>query len=61
MSLSMKEKIRFMIYEGVSAAYRNGILPSPEAGEADVEEPKVPVYGDFSTNIAMIYASRQKM
>ncbi|MFH1102764.1 MAG: arginine--tRNA ligase [Pseudomonadota bacterium] len=57
----MKEKIKTMIYQAALKAHQKGILPSPEFGEVEVEEPKMEAHGDFSTNFAMTSASRQKM
>lgn len=57
----MKEKIRSMVAEAATSAYERGILPSPEIGGVEVEEPKVPTYGDFSSNVSMVYASKQKL
>ncbi|MGA8180429.1 MAG: arginine--tRNA ligase [Desulfobacterales bacterium] len=42
-------------------AHKNKELPSAEFSEIEVEVPKIPSHGDFSTNIAMVAASIQKM
>ena len=57
----MKQKISYRIREAAKAAYEKGDLPSSAFPEVDVEEPKAASHGDFSTNIAMVMASSQKM
>jgi arginyl-tRNA synthetase len=57
----MKRKIKNLILEAARSAHQKGDLPSAEIVEAEVEEPKVDSHGDFSTNIAMVMASAQKM
>jgi len=57
----MKPKIKDLILSAVTAAYKKGDLPSPNFPEIEVEVPKIGSHGDFSTNIAMIMASAQKM
>ena len=57
----MKLIIQKIILEAVRAAHENGALPSPEIPEPEIEEPKARAHGDFSTNIAMVMASIQKM
>jgi len=57
----MKQKIKKLIYEALKQAYQKGDLPSSEFPEVELEEPKARMHGDFSTNIAMIMASSQKM
>lgn len=61
----MKHKIKSLINSALIGAYNNGDLNSPETDEALpevlIEEPKVETQGDYSTNIAMILASIQKM
>jgi arginyl-tRNA synthetase len=57
----MKQKIKILIYEALKQAYQKGDLPSSEFPEVELEEPKARMHGDFSTNIAMIMASSQKM
>jgi len=58
----MKQKIKNMIYIASMDAYDKGDLPSSDDFSAiEVEEPKAGSHGDFSTNIAMIMASIQKM
>ena len=50
-----------MIYKALKKAYQKGELPSSNFPEVEIEEPKARMHGDFSTNIAMIMASLQKM
>ena len=57
----MKNKIKSLINSALTEAYSNGDLNSPEISEIIIEEPKVVAQGDYSTNIAMILASIQKM
>lgn len=61
----MKEKIKKLILSAIKKAYEKGDLPLPEFPEVKVdeeeEEQKVEAHGEFSTNIAMIMASVQKM
>jgi arginyl-tRNA synthetase len=57
----MKEAIRKIILDAVAVAYENGVLPSNQIPEMDVEEPKYESHGDFSTNFALVAASVFKM
>ena len=57
----MKEKIKNIISDAISLAHQNNKLPSTEFSEIEVEVPKIASHGDFSTNIAMVTASVQKM
>jgi arginyl-tRNA synthetase len=57
----MKQKIKDLIKKAVQIAHEKGALPSADIPEAEVEEPKADSHGDFSTNIAMVTASIQKM
>ncbi|MGA8181778.1 MAG: hypothetical protein WB792_17095, partial [Desulfobacterales bacterium] len=52
----MKEKIKSIITDSVLRAHKNKELPSAEFSEIEVEVPKIPSHGDFSTNIAMVAA-----
>jgi arginyl-tRNA synthetase len=58
---SMKGKIKSIISEAISIAHENKALPCAEFSEIEIEVPKVQSHGDFSTNIAMVSASIQKM
>jgi len=57
----MKKKIKNIILNAISIAHKNGVLPSAEFPEIEIDVPKVTSYGDFSTNVAMVTASIQKM
>lgn len=57
----MKQKIKELIYEALKEAHKKGDLPSLKFPEVELEEPKARMHGDFSTNVAMIMASSQKM
>ncbi|MFC1812816.1 arginine--tRNA ligase [Thermodesulfobacteriota bacterium] len=57
----MKNKIKKIISQAVFAAYEKGDLTSSEVPDVEVEEPKVALHGDFSTNISMVMASAQRM
>jgi arginyl-tRNA synthetase len=57
----MKLIIKNKILEAARAAHENGELPSPEIPEPEIEEPKARAHGDFSSNIALVMASIQKM
>ena len=57
----MKDKIKQLIVQASHAAYNNGDLPSNRFPEIEVEVPKILSHGDFSTNMAMVMASSQKM
>jgi len=57
----MKRIIKELIMEAVKKANEQGDLPSSELPVFTIEEPKIEAHGDFSTNIAMVMASIQKM
>jgi arginyl-tRNA synthetase len=57
----MKQKIRDLIEKAARVAHEKGDLPSADIPEAEVGEPKAESHGDFSTNLAMVMASSQKM
>jgi len=57
----MKQKIHNLIFDAMMSAYEKGELPEKVDSEIEVEVPKIASHGDFSTNIAMIAASIQKM
>ncbi len=57
----MKRKIKDLALVAISSAHQKGDLPSAAIVEAEVNEPKAAAHGDFSTNIAMVMASIQKM
>ena len=57
----MKEKLKKLIYKAAKTAHAKGDLTSPEIPGPNIEEPKSVAHGDFSTNIALVMASDQKM
>ena len=57
----MKQKIMNLVIGAVKNACKRGELSPADLPDILVEEPKVVSQGDFSTNIAMIMASKQKM
>ena len=57
----MKLKIKDIILNAAKTAHKKGELPSAEIPVPELEEPKSKAHGDFSTNIAMVMASTQKM
>ena len=57
----MKNKLKKLIRLAIFTANQNGDLPSDNIPEIEIEEPKATLHGDFSTNVAMISASIQKM
>ncbi|WP_420828303.1 arginine--tRNA ligase [Desulfonema limicola] len=62
----MKNKIKMLIFQAVKKAHKNGELPSSDFPVSDfsgieLEEPKMSAHGDFSSNMAMVMASTQKM
>ena len=57
----MKDKIKGIIESSVLRAHKSKELPSAEFPDIEVEVPKIVSHGDFSTNIAMVAASVQKM
>ncbi len=57
----MKQKIKNLILKAALNAHEKGDLPSSKFPDVEVEAPKIEAHGDFSTNIAMVMASVQKM
>ncbi len=57
----MKRKVKDIIAAALTRAHGAGVLPSPDFPPIEVEEPRIEAHGDFSTNIAMVMASIQKM
>ncbi len=57
----MKQHIRRIVLDAARGAFENGLLPSDEIPEMEIEEPRHPSHGDYSTNFAMVSASNQKM
>jgi len=57
----MKPTIQQIIQLAAETAHRQGELPSSQLPEITIDEPKIETHGDFSTNIAMVMASAQKL
>ena len=57
----MKQKLIDIILFAANRAYEKEKLLSKEFPFVEIEEPKVATFGDFSTNIALVMASVQKM
>ena len=57
----MKPTIQKIIQNAAETAHRQGALTSSQFPEIAIDEPKMGTHGDFSTNIAMVMASAQKM
>ena len=57
----MKQKIKNLIIDAIACAYEKGDFSEKSVPEIEVEVPKITSHGDFSTNIAMVAASIQKM
>ncbi len=57
----MKQKIKEIIAAALVRAHREGALPSADFPAIEIEEPRMEAHGDFSTNVAMVMASTQKM
>lgn len=58
---TMKQKIQDMVLKAASSAHESGVLPSSDFPPMAVEEPKLDAHGDYSSNMAMVMASVQKM
>jgi arginyl-tRNA synthetase len=56
----MKDKLVKMVTEAAESAYQNQALTSSDFPVIEMEEPKVEIHGDFSTNVAMVSAAVQK-
>ncbi|MBT6339907.1 MAG: arginine--tRNA ligase [Desulfobacula sp.] len=57
----MKNKIRKIVLNAVKTGFENGLLPTDQIPEMEIEEPRNSSHGDFSTNFAMVSAAIQKM
>lgn len=57
----MKEIVKNIIKNAIEKAVKASDLPSDSFPDIEIEEPKIDTHGDFSTNIAMVSASVQKM
>jgi arginyl-tRNA synthetase len=57
----MKLFLEKILQNAVAAAYRNKMLTRRCLPEIQLEEPRQPIHGDFSTNLALAAAGMQKM
>ena len=57
----MKDTIKKIVVEAAEQAFKNGMLPSDQIPDIQIEETKHQTHGDYSTNFAMVSASIQKM
>ena len=57
----MKQEIKQIICDAAKRAFEKGDLSVDQIPDMDIEVPRHPSHGDFSTNFAMISASVQKM
>ena len=57
----MKNIIKKIVNDAVKKAFENGMLPSEQVPQIQIEETKHQSHGDYSTNFAMVSASIQKM
>jgi arginyl-tRNA synthetase len=57
----MNADLKSLISKAAEKAQKSGDLASADIPEPNLEEPKSAAHGDFSTNIAMVMASVQKM
>ncbi len=57
----MKDVLKKMVAAAAATAHEAGDLPSGDIPAFDIEEPRAPTHGDFSTNLALTMARLQKM
>jgi len=57
----MKNKLKAIISAGLLTAHKQGLLPATDFPEILIDIPRVASHGDYSTNIAMMSAAKQKM
>ncbi|MDA3918511.1 MAG: arginine--tRNA ligase [Deltaproteobacteria bacterium] len=57
----MKDAIKKIVVDAAEQAFENGMLPSDQIPDIQIEETKYQTHGDYSTNFAMVSASIQKM
>ena len=57
----MKDAIKKIVVDAAEQAFKNGMLPSDQIPDIQIEETKHQTHGDYSTNFAMVSASIQKM
>jgi len=59
--MEMKENLKSIVLQAVATACEKGKLPSSQVPDIEIDVPRVESHGDFSTNIAMVSASIQRM
>ena len=57
----MKTKLSELIRKAANQAFDKGDLNSPDFPPIEIEEPRAEAHGDFSSNVALVMASVQKM
>jgi arginyl-tRNA synthetase len=57
----MKDQLKDMVLNALERASKERALPSADVPAFQIDEPKAEAHGDFSTNVAMVSASVQKM
>ena len=57
----MKDAIKKIVVDAAEQAFKNGMLPSDQIPDIQIEDTKYQTHGDYSTNFAMVSASIQKM
>ncbi len=57
----MKDAIKKIVVDAAEQAFENGMLPSDQIPDIQIEDTKHQTHGDYSTNFAMVSASIQKM
>jgi len=57
----MKDVIKKIVVDAAEQAFKNGMLPSDQIPDIQIEDTKHQTHGDYSTNFAMVSASIQKM
>jgi len=57
----MKKKIKDILVKAAQRAFEKGLLRSDVLSEMEIEVPRHDIHGDFSSNVAMVSASIQKM
>jgi arginyl-tRNA synthetase len=57
----MKKKIKDILLGAARRAFENGLLTSDVLSDMEIEVPRHDSHGDFSSNVAMVSASVQKM
>ena len=57
----MKKQLEKIMLSAFNKAVEKGVLKAPYASQAVIEKPRQESHGDFSTNVALVSASIQKM